>query len=79
MNQRQADRRHRFQAAFTQMPLWEVWTTTHQAYTGFFDVLNRPEIIDVKRNHVKSIPRRLRRTMARARAKREWQAMKGGN
>lgn len=88
MNQRQSQRRTLFQSAFTPMPLWEVWDVPQPAEpeksiavsmygTVGDEVVYQGTKVNPPRRDFHIIPRRLRRTMARARARREWQALKG--
>lgn len=77
MNQRQAERRIFFNHLFKQMPLWEHWTTITKAYTGFYNEDGSLQVVDIPRKDFRSIPRHLRRQMARVRAKREWRVAKG--
>lgn len=58
---RQVERREAFDKLFPTMPLWETWTTTHEDGNGEMK----------ERHHVKAIPRRVRRDMARTRSKRQ--------
>ncbi len=73
---RQTERRKLFEIAFAQMPAWETWTTedgkTSATYRMVDGVL---KLVDVSatRNHMKTIPRRVRRSMARDLAKRRRQ------
>lgn len=50
------------------MPMAETWETTHEVDVGEY---GKPVMLLIKRNHVKTIPRRVRRSMARIRAKRK--------
>lgn len=88
MNQRQAKRRLFFHHIFIQMPLWEVWDVPQLAEpeksvavsmygTVGDEVVYQGTKVNPPRRDFHIIPRRLRRTMARARARREWQALKG--
>lgn len=88
MNQRQAIRRHRFHAVFASMPLWEVWDVPQPAEpeksvavsmygTVDGEIVHQGTKVNPPRRDFHIIPRRLRRTMARTRARREWQALKG--
>jgi hypothetical protein len=58
---RQQRRREAFQRLLDAMPRFEVWVTTYIDGDGETQ----------ERHHVKVIPRRIRRDMARRRAKRE--------
>jgi hypothetical protein len=69
---RQTERRKLFQFAMAQMPLWETWTTEREVLPEGFTAAEAVPTI-VKRNHVKMIPRRVRRSMARDLAKRRWE------
>lgn len=62
------ERRNMFASFFASMPLWETWSDERPAPTK-----NDPNAVRVV-NHCKSIPRRVRRDMARLRAKRTWQS-----
>lgn len=64
MNQRQAERHLFFAHIFKQMPLWEVWERD--------DATVRADSTSSDSRDFRSIPRHLRRSMARVRAKREW-------
>lgn len=74
---RQQKRRELFQVAFAGMPLWETWTTAHDANTGFLTFDYEPLLETFTRHHCKPIPRRVRRSMARDRAHREWRLLSG--
>ena len=74
---RQTDRREHFQSAFAKMPKFETWTTETGKISATFRMIEgRLKLTDVSatRHHVKIIPRRVRRSMARALAKREFRA-----
>ncbi len=83
---RQTERRKFFVDAFSKMPLWETWETkdydvppktvvTSMYQAGMDAVTTKVEVEPPKvRHHVKLIPRRVRRSMARDLAKRGWQA-----
>lgn len=67
---RQGERWARFQALFRSMPMWETWTTEQEVL-----LWEHPRQIAMSvKAHCKVIPRRVRRDMARQRAKREFQA-----
>lgn len=65
--QRQAERRARFRSLVPTMPYWETWTEPW--------VNKRGE--SVERGNYRRVSRRLRRDMARQRAKREYRAARG--
>ncbi len=69
---RQIERRKMVEMAFSQMPLWEAWTTEHEVLPEGFTADEAVPTL-VKRNHARTIPRRVRRSMARDLAKRRWQ------
>lgn len=59
---RQGERAARFRAALNDMPGFETWTTEHVNADGEAK----------ERQHVKVIPRRVRRDMARQRSRRDY-------
>lgn len=61
---RQSERRARFLSAFSDMPRFETWETEHEALPEGFTIEEAIPVI-VKRQHVKLIPRSVRRDMAR--------------
>lgn len=74
---RQGERFARFQAAFRSMPTFETWTTedgkpsaTYKMVDGHLKLVE----FGATRHHVKIIPRRVRRSMARDLAKRQFRA-----
>lgn len=83
---RQEERRLRFQHTFGLMPLWETWETTdgpeivpskRDDLVSMYDLKDvYPANLDSEppkiRHHCKSIPRRVRRDMARKRSLREF-------
>ncbi len=80
---RQTERLKLREMAFANMPLWETWTTTDKVkietpdflaeYYNLGDVLpSAPTDPPKIQHHVKTIPRRVRRSMARDLAKRKW-------
>lgn len=85
---RQEERRSRFEHAFGKMPLWETWTTEIPApktYTideavsayeagilAVSDVISDTPPKPIIKHHLKLIPRRVRRSMARDLARREY-------
>ena len=77
---RQGERWARFQVAFQKMPLWETWSEQRNKLTEaeYFNACREAgEVLERETrtvNHCKSIPRRVRRSMARDLAKREYQA-----
>ena len=71
MNQRQTIRRKRFEFLLAQMPFWETWITDHVEEIGYDQFNDVPILRESQRQHVKLIPRRVRRDMARKRMQRE--------
>ena len=68
---RQQLRRTQFHQLLALMPMLETWETTHTVNVGTF---REPELEEVTRHHVRSVPRHIRRDMARKRFQREWKA-----
>lgn len=62
--QRQTERRARFQSLIPTMPYWETWTEPKVNKDGE----------TVERGNYRRVSRRVRRDMARQRAKREYRA-----
>lgn len=71
MNLRQPERRLFFHHIFIQMPLWEVWDLPLLEGVIVVDGVTNKRL---PHRDFRSIRRRLRRSMARARARREWKA-----
>ena len=87
---RQSERRARFQVLFQQMPTIETWTTEtpvlrpytpseaqsmyEAAFLAVTNVISDSPPKPIIKHHFKLIPRRIRRDMARIRAKREYRA-----
>lgn len=82
---RQIERRARFQFALSKMPLWETWETSdapdiqpseRDDLVSMYDLSavfpSEPGEPPRIRHHCKVIPRRVRRSMARDLAKREF-------
>lgn len=77
---RQQERRRRFEFALTKMPLWETWTTEDGKVSATYQMVDgHLKLVDVSatRHHVKIVLRRVRRSMARDLAKREFRAERG--
>ena len=68
---RQQQRRTKFHQLLALMPMLETWETTHTVNIGTF---HEPELEQVTKAHVRIVPRRIRRDMARKRFQREWKA-----
>ena len=83
---RQSERRARFLAAFSDMPRFEMWTTedwsvppqtvaTNMYEAGLDTVTKKVEVEPPRvRQHVKLIPRHVRRDMARQLSRRRYRA-----
>ncbi len=72
---RQSERRKLVEMAFGQMPLHETWTTEDGKPSATYEMVDgHLKLVEfgAKRNHVRTIPRRVRRSMARDLAKRRW-------
>ncbi len=72
---RQIERQKLFEMAFANMPLWETWTTEDGKVSATYQMVDDGlKLVDMSatRHHVKVIPRRVRRDMARKLAKRQW-------
>jgi len=73
---RQTERLKLFEMAFANMPLWETRTTEDGKLSATYQMIDgQLKLVEVSatRYHVKMIPRRVRRDMARKLSKRQWQ------
>ncbi len=69
-------RRHGFLEALSRMPYFETWDSGEAVLPEGFTEDEAVPII-IRQHHVKLIPRRVRRDMAKKLAKRGFQAMRG--
>jgi hypothetical protein len=71
MSSRQVARRELFQSALTKMPYFETWTESHEILVWE----NPRQVETVTRGNFRRVPRRIRRSMARDLAKRQFQTL----
>ncbi len=74
---RQGERWARFQVAFRNMPTFETWDTEDGKPSVTYEVVDgQAKLVELgtTRHHVRLIPRRVRRSMARDLAKRQLRA-----